>query len=99
MSLQIPKNFFRPTEANFPSGKMTTLLPDETTPYYFENGAGLRFEAELVRKCIMEGQFVYDFIIVYNGIIANIVYNPFCSNLKYLTSFPACWQYVLNTYV
>ena len=62
VSLQIPDNLIRPTEAHFPSGKMTTLLPDETTPYYSENGAGLRFDTDLVRKCIMEGKLVYGFI-------------------------------------
>ena len=54
--LQIPDNFWCPTDVNLPSGKVTHPLPDGPFEFRFINGAGMRYEAEMVRRCIEEGR-------------------------------------------
>ncbi|KAK3105634.1 hypothetical protein FSP39_002367 [Pinctada imbricata] len=52
--------FWCPTVVLLPSGKMTCPLePDDPSAYVYLNSMGLRYEAEEVRKCIMEGESMF----------------------------------------
>ncbi|KAK3106580.1 hypothetical protein FSP39_023009, partial [Pinctada imbricata] len=58
--IQLPDYFWCPTEVLLPSGKMTCPLePDDPSAYVYPNSMGLRYEADEVRKCIMEGESMF----------------------------------------
>lgn len=48
-------NFWCPTTAELPSGTVNVPLPRGELPFNFKNSAGLRYEADEVRNCILKG--------------------------------------------
>ncbi|KAK3106519.1 hypothetical protein FSP39_021638 [Pinctada imbricata] len=58
--IHLPDYFWCPTEVLLPSGKMTCPLePEDPSAYVYPNSMGLRYEADEVRKCIMEGESMF----------------------------------------
>ncbi|KAK3105669.1 hypothetical protein FSP39_003023 [Pinctada imbricata] len=52
----IPDSFWCPTEVTMPSGKVKNPLePKDSSVYKYPNSMGLRFEADEVRRCVVQG--------------------------------------------
>ena len=55
--LQIPYPMWCPENLEGPSGNFTELLPVTGEHFNYDNSQGLMYEAEEVRRCLKEGEF------------------------------------------
>lgn len=60
--LRLP-DYWCPTKLITPSGVKEWPLPQSSVPFLHHNSAGLRYEAEEARQCILAGKLSYAFFI------------------------------------